>query len=94
MPATIKPLLDKMSECRNLPTNQLVNGRRLPTRAIVNLDNSGGGIMWLAFAFESVSVKDTNNEYIMVVNFWNCFILKRMYCNTGNRITVHTTHTN
>ena len=56
MPATIKPLLDRMPECHNLPTNQLVNGRRLPTRAIVNLDSSGGGIMWLAFAFESVSV--------------------------------------
>ena len=73
LPVGVRQMLRSISECQNLPENKIVNGHRLPARAIARLSNSG--IQWIAFAFESVShvfVTLFSTFKIMVIIFyWN-----------------------
>ena len=55
LPSQLKTLLHALPECRRLPTNQFLNGRSLPTKALAKRSDDGLGIKWLAFAFETVS---------------------------------------
>lgn len=53
MPRQIYTLIESLRECRDLPKNQYLNGRQLPTKALAG--KVGSEVRWIAFAFETVS---------------------------------------
>ena len=53
IPIHMRQAMRRIRECRNLPTNKVINGKSLPSHAMAGYNQHG--LQWLAFSFESVS---------------------------------------
>lgn len=56
MPYAVIGILDSIDECRDLPKTSYIYHSQQPAHAIGGLTSDGSAILWLGFAFESVSI--------------------------------------